>query len=198
MEPVKPQKPIVPPPALRAARALLKLSQDKVCQAAQLTDRSLRQAESSNGAGEGVSNKLRRFYEANGLVFLGSVSIETGWISGCGVRWSTPDDDAFGDADKTDSPAEQSGLSFRAARAFLGLSMDRVSDMAGLSKKAMIGLEGDGLSSEASTRDRLIDFYESRGLIFLGRRGKAVRQYYGVGIQMGDGSPDSVSDFEPS
>jgi transcriptional regulator with XRE-family HTH domain len=198
MEPMKPQKPIVPPPALRAARALLKLSQDKVCQAAQLTDRSLRQAESSNGAGEGVSNKLRQFYEASGLVFLGSVSIGSGRISGCGVRWAEPDEDSFGDADQADSPVEQNELSFRAARAFLGLSMDQVSDMAGLSKKAMIGLEGDGVSSEASTRNRLTDFYESHGLIFLGRRGKAVRQYYGVGIQMGDGSPGNVSHFEPS
>jgi len=193
MDPIKPQKPVVPPPALRAARALLKLSQDKVCEEAQITDRSLRQAEGINGAGEGVSHKLRRFYEGKGLVFLGSVAIDTGWISGCGVRWSEPLLEAMA-ADPAVSVVEQSGLSFRAARAFLGLSMDKVSDMAGLSKKAMIGLEGDGLNSETSTRHRLTDFYESQGLIFLGRRGKAAREFYGVGIQINDRSRDNADE----
>lgn len=191
MEPMNPHKPIIPPPALRAARALLKLSQGEVCAHAKITDRSLRQAEGKSGAGEAVSQRLRRFYEDSGLRFLGYVDIGSGDIFCCGVRWEQPTSDQYGLGHPDVDTKLHSEFSFRAARALLGLSMDQVSQLAGLSKKTLIMLEADSPNSEISTRSRMIDFYESQGLIFLGQRTSTAREFIGVGVQIAESRPVS-------
>lgn len=177
-------KPQVPPPALRAARALLELSQQGAAEKAGTSLRSVQLAEGEGGTGEEVNSKLRAFYEAQGIVFLGTVEIGSGLISACGVRLRDPAIDSLSEMPVTDVPWKKEGVSFAAARAFLHLTKQDVSKGCGINRKTVGALEAGAGTTSTENYNKLLGYFEGQGIEFLGRRDSASRLFYGVGVRL--------------
>lgn len=178
-------KPQVPPPALRAARALFGLSQQSLAELAKTSVRSVQLAEREDGAGEEVNSKLRFFYESRGVVFLGSVEISSGLISTCGVRlW-----DPFTDQPPEKLPDDQTRahrISFAAARSFLDLSLEAVSKGSGINRQAVTSLVTGADTASTEKYKKLVRYFEEQGIEFLGRRDPASQGFFGVGVRVLD------------
>jgi len=181
---MKPIKPKVPPPALRAARALLVLSQQEVAERAGTSLRSVQLAERGHGTGEDVNLKLRVFYERQSIVFLGTVQIGSGSISECGARFSDPSVDLAADVLRSVIPPKNEGIAFAAARSFLHLTMEGVAEGCGLHRKTVAALEASSGATSKENYDKLISYFEGKGVEFLGRRDPASRLFHGLGVKL--------------
>jgi transcriptional regulator with XRE-family HTH domain len=76
--------------ALRVARALVGVSQRDVATRALITQKAVWIAENTDQFGRSTNIKLRAFYEALGIEFLGTIDLATGVSSGLGARWRMP------------------------------------------------------------------------------------------------------------
>lgn len=181
---MKPIKPKIPPPALRAARALLEISQQGVAERAGTSLRSVQLAERGDGTGEDVNFKLRVFYERQGFVFLGAVQIGSGSISECGVRFFDPSVDVATDVSRSAARPKSEGIVFAAARSLLHLTKEGVADGCGLHRKTVAALEAGSGATSKENYDRLLRYFEGQGVEFLGRRDPASSLFHGLGVKL--------------
>lgn len=171
---------------------MFELSQQKLAEAAGISLRSIRVAEREDGAGEEVNSKLRYYYESQGVVFLGSIEIGSGVISACGVRWWDPEIDTASDVMVSKAHSDEQGIAFAAARAFLDLSMEEVSFGCGLNRRTIVVLESGKETASTENYKKLVHHFEEQGIEFLGRRDRATREFYGVGVRLLDGADGPV------
>jgi transcriptional regulator with XRE-family HTH domain len=175
-------KSYAPPDALRAARALSRLSQHELSENIQFSRQSISAAENSASAPFPTVAKMRRYYEDRGLQFLGTVDIDTGTIMGAGVRWRHPDtfppEQVFAEQFHT----ERHGAAFDAARSLMGSSRLTVAKGSEMSLKDIAALE-DGKLSSTEEYQRLRTYYTNAGIEFMGLGDVRSGLYYGVGVR---------------
>lgn len=171
-----------PPDALRAARALSRLSQDELCKNIQVTRQSVSAAERDASAPNPTISKMRTFYEELGLRFFGMIDIETGAITAAGVCWRYPDEFPPSDVHAVDYHTEANGTAFVAARSLLNASRAEVSKISGISLKELAALEaGTQIGNSAHRSLRL--YYDQTGIEFMGAGDVRTGLYYGVGVR---------------
>lgn len=168
-----------PAAALRAARALINLSQRTVAEEAGIAQKSLSIVENSSDLLGETNLALVDFYVARGIEFLGEASVGSR-IAGYGAKWSAPTTPVSGKMllGLHSSPV---GVSFRAARALLGQEQADVASKASLTVAAVKGLEAGKtwtLSSET-----LVNYYEQSGVEFTGWGDPTSGKFYGVGVR---------------
>lgn len=178
-----------PPDALRVARALMNLSQRAAAEAAGVPQRYLTVVETSYSR-IGTNLELVDFYSAAGIELLGDFSIGKE-VARAGARWSGPSSRDVGKAEKTRFHAEETRVSFRAARALLNKGQDEIAGLAGLSRATVKSLEL-GKAWEESHR-ALLAFYENVGIEFLGWGDPVANLYFGIGVRWSSGPPEPVS-----
>ncbi|MDL2405180.1 helix-turn-helix domain-containing protein [Rhizobium calliandrae] len=172
---------LAPAEALRAARALLNLSQRGVAERAGISQKSLSVVENSSYLLADTNLLLVDFYLANNIQFLGEASIGSE-ITRCGVRWAAPSSQVTGKA-LEGLHAMDVAVSFKAARAFLGREQTDVAAAAGLTPAAVKGLEAG--KTWAESYQTLVRYYKAEGLEFTGWGDPSTGKYYGVGVQWG-------------
>lgn len=175
-------KSYAPPDALRAARALSRLSQDELCRKIQVTRQSVSTAERDVSAPNPTVSKMRSFYEELGLRFLGVINIETGTITAAGVCWHYPDQFPPSDAQAPKYHAEANGTDFAAARSLLNASRAEVSKNSGISLRDLASLEA-GIKIASSEYRSLRLYYDEAGVEFMGVGDVRTGLYYGVGVR---------------
>lgn len=185
-------KPFLPPTALRAARALVGLSQIDAAQEAGVAVKSLRAAEVGTTVSGDVNAKLRELYEEKGLEFLGIVDVGSGEMCGIGARWRDPQT-----VGKSLIPTVYKSLEnevcLDAARAFLGKTLAEVSEETAIEMRAIRGAE-NGNSVNLNVREQLLRYYRGKGIVLLGRRDVLTNLYVGVGV-MEDALENAASPF---
>lgn len=185
-------KSFAPPDALRAARALLRLSQQELSKKIQVTRQSISAAESDASAPLPTVSKMRRFYEDQGLQFLGVIDIDTGSINAAGVRWRPPDTFPPALTEASKYHAELHGTMFVAARCLLGASRVAVADHSAISLKDLAALEAGTRSGEAY--HRLRSYYVQAGIEFMGTGEVRTGLYYGVGVRWANSEREFFDD----
>ena len=73
--------------AFGPARGILNLKQSEIAELSGISEHKIRNLEMSRPTDELTSKALRRFYEANGIEFLGWGDVSRGVFYGVGVRW---------------------------------------------------------------------------------------------------------------
>ncbi|MBY3181328.1 helix-turn-helix transcriptional regulator [Rhizobium laguerreae] len=149
------------PDALRAARALVGLTQTQMAATMGMSQRSLSACETGPDATLGTITALRRYYERRGIEFLGRVRLETGWVHGSGAYWGELAQWCRG----AWKPSPDDAM-FIAARALLGLEVQKVAAGAGLTSRQVANLESGGSFTQKGY-DSLRDFFEESGVDFL-------------------------------
>ncbi|MGO8005017.1 helix-turn-helix domain-containing protein [Rhizobium ruizarguesonis] len=175
-------KSYAPPDTLRAARALLRLSQGELGKEIGFSRQSVSAAENDPSSPMPTIAKMREFYEKKGLQFLGTVDIDTGRIDGAGVRWRPPPSPPTDDVVAGQFHAESEGAAFEAARSLLGRSRALVAQEAKVPFKELGALEA-GEHSSTETVTRLRDYFANSGIEFLGWGDLGSRTYFGVGVR---------------
>ena len=151
--------------SLRAARALLGISQEDVAKLTGIERRMIGRIEAGNlKLVPREALKLQNEYEKKGVEFVKATK-----DSGPGIRWKQPGRfDAFQSAQ------------LRAARAMLDLSQRRLAELSGIDKNFISRLEQDKLSAVSmETVRKLVSCLEAAGveLTLEGRE-------FGVGVRM--------------
>ncbi|MGO7661643.1 XRE family transcriptional regulator [Rhizobium ruizarguesonis] len=157
----------------------MNLSQRAAAEAAGVPHRYLTIVETSD-ARIGTNLELVDFYSAAGIEFLGELSIGKE-IARAGARWSGPSSQDVGRAEKARFHAEDTRVSFRAARALLNRGQDEIAGLTGLSRATVKSLEL-GKAWEESHR-RLLAFYESVGIEFVGWGDPVANVFFGIGVR---------------
>jgi transcriptional regulator with XRE-family HTH domain len=173
-------KPLVPPAALRVARALLGKSQVEISKAAGVALASLRAVETGTRSVPEANARLRNFYEDRGIEFLGLIDIGSGVATGVGARWRDPETSSP-QPQKEKLPSIEHEVSFGAARAYLALNMKDVTGATGLTERTLRAVESNQPVDSADRR-RLVVYYRSLGVRLLGRRDADSGLYLGVGV----------------
>lgn len=169
-----------PPEALRVARALLGVSQRVAAQRAAVTQKSVSAAETGKIILFETNIALVDFYKSQGIEFLGEGPIGEK-IRRAGAAWACPAGPAHVRGDVTQYHTEMAEISFKAARALLGLEQSQVAASAGVSIDAIKGVErGDG---RGRSYDELRRWYEEQGARFTGWSDISSRSYFGVGVR---------------
>ncbi|CDZ32803.1 Hypothetical protein NGAL_HAMBI1146_00470 [Neorhizobium galegae bv. officinalis] len=164
------------PDALRAARALVGLTQAQLAASIGVSRRSVAACEGGPGATLKTIAALRDSYERSGIEFLGVVNLTTNEIHGSGACWKIAP--LFSRCASSSFPGE---ANFFAARALLGLEEREVAREAGLTPRQIRNLES-GRSFTRKGYDRLRGFFEESGVEFLSFR-TGVRDYIGLGVR---------------
>lgn len=168
--------------ALRVARALAGASQRDVAVRAAVTQKAVWIAENTDQYGKSTNIKLRTFYEALGIEFLGTINLTTGISAGVGARWRMPPQLPVQDSAASDFHAERMGLAFGAARALINKTQAEVAQSASVGQRKVGQLES-GTSVEQSSLLRLRAFYEYENVEFLGWGDVTSDLFYGVGVR---------------
>ncbi len=171
--------------ALRAARHLTGLSQRDVEQRTGVARKSIVAAETAETAFTSrptTLTRLRSFYEAQGVEFLGVIDVATGLAKGMGARWRMPHQLPPTGADGVSAHLLRTGLAFSAARALLDVKQSEVSRLASVSEHKLRALENGSATDDVASR-RLRTFYEERGVEFLGWGDVSRGVFYGVGVR---------------
>lgn len=174
-------KVIVPAECLRVARELMRLPQTEAGRLADLAQKSVQRAEKGEASPQ-VSLKLQSFYEEKGIVFVGSVDIATGSVSGPGAQWKPPSTFPPNDKEAVKFHSEKIGVNFAAARVLLNKSQKYISSEAKLPEKTVIALERGAGFNDADF-DQLRDFYTKCGVEFLALGDVRRSVYFGVGVR---------------
>jgi len=184
-----------PPDALRVARALLNLSQRAAAEAAGVPHRYLSIVETSDSR-IGTNLELVDFYAASGIVLLGEATIGSE-ITRAGARWSGPSSPDISKAEKAKFHVEETRVSFRAARALLNRRQDEIAELTGLSRATVKSLESGKAWQES--HQKLLTFYESAGVEFVGWGDPVTNRYFGIGVRWSSKSsgPAFPSDQAP-
>ncbi|TAX55340.1 XRE family transcriptional regulator [Rhizobium leguminosarum] len=168
-----------PPEALRVARALLNLPQRRAAESAGVPHRYLTVVETSVSRAN-TNLELVDFYTSKGIELLGEASIGR-TITRAGARWAAPSSPDVSKGAKEKFHAEDSRVSFRAARALLNKGQDQIAELACLSRATVKSLEA-GKNWEES-HQTLLSFYESAGVEFTGWGDPVTGKYFGVGVR---------------
>ncbi|MHC2574965.1 helix-turn-helix transcriptional regulator [Rhizobium leguminosarum] len=164
------------PEALRAARALVGLTQAELAASIGVSRRSLAACEGSGGATPKTIAALRDYYAWAGVVFLGTVDLTTNEVHGPGACWNLKR--AW--SEHLSSPFLNSY--FAAARALLGFTEEVVADAAGLTARQVGNLER-GRAFTRKGHDQLGSFFEESGVEFVSFR-TGVRSYIIAGVRL--------------
>jgi DNA-binding XRE family transcriptional regulator len=175
-------KSYAPPDALRAARALTRLSQRELSEQIDFTRQSISSAEKDTSAPLPTVARMRKYFEDRGLQFLGTVDIDTGNIRGAGVRWRPPETFPPEPEPGRRFHTENHGTAFDAARSLLGVNRSTVAKAAGVSLKDLAELEAGRLLA-TQDYERLRSYYAEVGIEFLGFGDVRSGLYYGVGVR---------------
>lgn len=169
-----------PADALRAARALLDISQRTAADGAGVMAKSVSAAENAKSILLETNLALVDYYRREGIAFLGDGSVgET--VVRTGARWSSPDGPAHAAAAPTAFHSEAAGVSFRAARALLGKEQSEIASLAKIGIDALKGLERSVYNGPAY--EILRAWYEEQGVEFMGWGDVSSRKYFGVGVR---------------
>jgi transcriptional regulator with XRE-family HTH domain len=169
-----------PAECLRAARALLGLSQRKAASDARLTQRLLSLAENAESGLLETNLQLVDFYISKGIEFLGEISIGKD-VERAGARFAVPPSLDADAATKSSFRAVDFPLAFRAARALMKKEQSEVAHDVGLLVGVIRDLERGRSSSQSQAQ--LQQWYESNGIEFIGWRDIPTGNYYGVGVR---------------
>ena len=168
--------------ALRVARHLTGLSQRDVEQRTRVARKSLIAAETEGSSRPTTLTRLRSFYEASGIEFLGTIDVASAKTSGIGARWRLPEKIPPSVSQLEAVHSERSGLAFAAARALLGLKQSEVVRLARMPATRIRSLE-TGVERDRTAQTRLRMFYEQQGVEFLGWGDVTRDLFYGVGVR---------------
>ncbi|MCW0982773.1 helix-turn-helix domain-containing protein [Agrobacterium sp. BT-220-3] len=124
--------------------------------------------------------ELVDFYASKGIELLGEAFIGKA-ITRAGARWTAPNSPDASKAAKEKFHAEDSRVSFRAARALLNKGQEEIAEMAGLSRATVKSLESG--KNWAESHQTLLSFYERAGVEFTGWGDPITGQYFGVGVR---------------
>jgi transcriptional regulator with XRE-family HTH domain len=166
--------------ALRVARALLGLSQREAAAAAGMTQKSLSAAESGKNSLLETNLQLIRFYEDQGIEFLGQATIGRE-IACAGARLRGPPGPRPDLSDTAEFRSLPYGTSFLAARSLLNWEQAYVAEKSGLPLKTVRALERGATWSEPTAQLRA--FYEAAGVRFTGWGDVETGRYYRVGVR---------------
>lgn len=169
-----------PADALRAARALLDISQREAAANAGIMQKSVSAAETSKGISLETNLALVDYYRRQGIEFLGEGIIGES-IRRSGAKWIGPESPAGISINETLPHAETTDISFRAARALMGLNQFEVADRSSLTIDVVKGLER-GINARRSY-DSLRQWYEAQGIEFTGWGDVSRRMFFGVGVR---------------
>ena len=184
-------KVIVPAECLRVARELMRLPQTEAGRLADLAQKSVQRAEKGEASPQ-VSLKLQSFYEEQGIVFVGSVDIATGSVSGPGAQWKLPRTFPPNDMEADKFHSEKIGVNFAAARVLLNKSQRFISLEARLPEKTVIALERGAGFNDADF-DQLRGYYTKCGVEFLALGDVRRSVYFGVGVRRREAVPEPDS-----
>lgn len=168
-----------PADALRAARALLMLSQRDVAEGAKVMQKSVSAAETSKSILLETNLSLVDFYTFKGILFLGEGMVGQ-QVRRSGARWVAPEAPGGGTS-LSIFHGEEVAVSFRAARALLNLKQTQVAEAANLTLDVIKGLENETRAREPHRR--LKDWYEQQGVEFTGFGDVSSGKFYGVGVR---------------
>jgi transcriptional regulator with XRE-family HTH domain len=170
-----------PAECLRAARALLGITQRDAAAGAGITQRSVYVAETAVEPVLLDTNlQLVDFYVSQGIEFLGEASIGKDVVR-AGARFACPPEPDLEAALKSPFRRVDFRFPFRAARAFLGKEQSEVAEFAKLTRAIIQNLERGRISRPSE--DQLQKWYEANGIEFVGWGDIATRKYYGVGVR---------------
>lgn len=169
-----------PADALRAARALLDISQRVAAENVGVMQKSVSAAESVKGVSSDTNLALVDYYRGRGIEFLGEGSIGDS-IRRCGAKWLGPESPTSLITGDALFHAEATDVSFRAARALLGMEQTQVGELAKLSVDVIKGLERG--ENARKSYDVLRHWYEEQGVEFTGWGDIATRKFFGVGVR---------------
>lgn len=193
-------KSYAPPDALRAARALSRLSQHELSEKIQFSRQSISAAENDASAPFPTVSKMRKFYEDEGLQFIGVIDIDTGAIHAAGVCWRAPETFPPNRQDASKFHTEPHGTAFVAARSLLGASRADVAKNSDMSLNDLATLEA-GRTFSGDNYQRLRTYYIKAGIEFMGVGDVRSGLYYGVGVRWATSSPtadlDGAHSFAP-
>ncbi len=181
-------KSYAPPDALRAARALSRLSQQELSAKIQVTRQSISAAENDAQAPLPTVSKMRGFYEEQGLQFVGVIDIDTGAINAAGVRWRLPETFPPTQTEASRYHAEPNGTAFVGARSLLGASRADVASNSDIALKDLAALEA-GTTYSGEEYRRLRAYYIEAGIEFMGAGDVRTGLYYGVGVRWSGSRP---------
>ncbi|QKK18887.1 helix-turn-helix transcriptional regulator [Rhizobium indicum] len=177
-----------PPDALRAARALSRLSQQELSKNIQVSRQSISAAENDASAPFPTVSKMRGFYEDRGLQFVGVIDIDTGAINAAGVCWRLPERFPPPQAEASKYHTEPHGTAFVAARSLLGASRADVASNSNIGLKDLAALEA-GSTYSGDEYQRLRAYYIEAGIEFMGAGDVRTGLYYGVGVRRASSNP---------
>lgn len=169
---------------LRAARALLNLSQRKAAQGASVTQKSLSLAETTENVLLETNLQLVDFYINEGIEFLGETSIGKHVVR-AGARFAPPPNPDADATVKSHFRTVDFPVPFLAARALMGTEQTEVADALGIRVAVMRDLERGKPS--APFQDKLRKWYEAKGIEFVGWGDVSTGKYYGVGVRWSTG-----------
>lgn len=177
-----------PAECLRAARALLGITQRDAAAGARITQRSVYVAETAVGPVHLDTNlQLVDFYVSEGIEFLGEASIGKDVVR-AGVRFACPPEPDSEAAVKGRFRSVDFRFPFRAARAFLGKEQSEVAASSKVTRTMIQNIERGNKSRPS--QDQLQKWYEAIGIEFVGWGDVATGKYYGVGVRWSTRPPD--------
>lgn len=173
---------LLTPDILRAARALVGLSQRELEAQAGVARSSIVAAESESAPSPGTILRLRTFYEHKGIEFLGKVDLATGSASDVGVRWRMPEQlPPIGSTDDFIA-TRGSGIAFAAARGLLNKKQSDLVKLVKISEHKIRSLEAYETKDQPALV-RLREYYEKNGIEFLGWGDVSRAMCFGTGVR---------------
>lgn len=167
------------PDALRAARALARLTHRDVEDQLGMSRNTLRACETGDNPTMQSALALRTFYDTLGIELLGTASFASDLAFDAGARWKCP---AAWDNAEEGWHWEPSPWAFAAARALCGLTLEAVAEgVHHLTPRQVGNIEADGPSTQQSRRD-LLEFYErKKGVEFFAH--EIAGRFFGAGVR---------------
>lgn len=169
-----------PADCLRAARALLDLSQREAAAGAKTTQRSVSAAENAENVLLETNLQLVDFYVSQGIEFLGETSIGKDVVR-AGARFAAPPSPDVETVVKSTFRAVDFAVPFRAARALMEKEQAEVANAVGLTVAVIQNLERGKISR--SPQEQLRAWYEANDVEFTGWGDITTGKYYGVGVR---------------
>lgn len=166
------------PAALRVARTLTELHLSDVAEIVGIPRRAIAAAEAGVSGFNDHNVRLIEFYESKGIEFLGELTFGKD-VARAGARWRSPTNLDIVNIEQYH--VSNSGVSFRAARALLGVKQAEIAKRAGLKSNAIGKVEAG--EPWPSVIDKLRKFYIESGVEFLGWSDAQTQLHYGVGAR---------------
>ncbi|WP_242218829.1 helix-turn-helix domain-containing protein [Shinella zoogloeoides] len=141
----------------------------------------MRDAEADSRQADRSNLRLRKYYESQGLEFVGTVDIGSGIVSGSGVRWRDPRSPVRPPDEHMQYRSNGAEFALGAARAFLDITAKEAAAELGLNRQTLTKIEASGECSP-EVRRKIVEFYRTHGIVFVGWRDEENDRYFGVGV----------------